>query len=68
MQFVQVQHPNLGTTFVPETRIPHLSDGWSVVEDGKPKPKGDPLRVTAKADTAPTNPEAGGAGNVPQED
>ena len=69
MQFVEVEHKQLGRTFVPESRVPHMSDGWAVVEDGKRKTKGDPKRVTAKADTAPTNPEAGGAGsNVPQED
>lgn len=69
MQFVEVEHSQLGRTFVPESRVPHLSDGWAVVVGGKRKATGDPKRVTQQADTAPTNPEAGGAGsNVPQED
>lgn len=63
MKFVEVEHKQLGRTFVPESRVPHLSDGWAVVTDGKRKTKGDPKRVTQDADTAATNPEAGGAGS-----
>lgn len=32
MRFVTVKHPKLGTTVVPETRVPHLADGWTVVD------------------------------------
>ena len=62
MQFVEVEHKQLGRTYVPETRVKHMADGWAVVEDGKRKTKGDPKKVTRKASTTDTNPEAGGAG------
>lgn len=62
MKFVEVDHPVLGRTFVPESRVQHLGDGWAVVVDGKRKTKGDPKRVTQQATTTDTNPEAGSAG------
>lgn len=68
MQFVEVEHKQLGRTFVPESAIPHMADGWAVVVDGKRKTKGDPKRITAAAETADINPEAGGAGSNVQED
>lgn len=67
MKFVEVEHPKLGRTHVPESRVDHLGDGWAVVEGGRRKTKGDPKRITQQADTADTNPEAGGAG-ASQED
>jgi hypothetical protein len=33
VRFVQVRHPKVGTTVVPETRVPFLADGWALVED-----------------------------------
>lgn len=68
MKFVEVEHSKLGRTFVPESRVPHLPDGWAVVVDGKRKKKGDPQRVTQQASTTETNPEAGGAGTSHQEE
>lgn len=41
MRFVTITHPDLGTTTVPETRVRHLSDGWTVVDEAP---------VTAPAD------------------
>ena len=68
MKFVEVEHKTFGRTYVPETRVQHLGDGWAVVVDGKRKTKGDPKRVTRETSTTETNPEAGGAGITFQED
>lgn len=62
MKFVEVEHKALGRTFVPESRVRHMSEGWAVVVGDKPKSKGDPLRVTQEANTTDSNPEAGSAG------
>lgn len=60
MRFVEIEHSELGQrTFVPETRVPHLGEGWAVVEGDEPKTKGDPKRVT------PTWPPMGAAGAGP---
>lgn len=32
MRFVEIEHPDLGRTRVPESRVPHLSPGWTVVQ------------------------------------
>ncbi len=61
MQFVEVEHSDAGRTSVPESRVQHMADGWAPVKGDKPKTKGDPERVTQKANTAPI-PEAGSAG------
>ena len=67
-KFVEVEHKSLGRTFVPESAVQHMPDGWAVVVDGKPKKTGDPKRVTQAAHITDTNPEAGGAGSTPKED
>jgi hypothetical protein len=46
VRFVTVKHPKLGTTSVPESRVPHLSDGWSVVEPASPAP---PVKRASRA-------------------
>lgn len=32
MGFVTISHPDLGVTTVPESRVKHLSEGWTVVQ------------------------------------
>lgn len=36
MRFVAVEHPDLGRTRVPESRLAHLGDGWEVVDGDRP--------------------------------
>lgn len=41
MRFVEIEHSELSQrTFVPETRVPHLGEGWAVVEGDEPKTSG----------------------------
>ena len=67
-KFVEVEHKQLGRTFVPETRVQHMGDDWAVVVDGKPKRKGDPKRITKAVTTAESNPEAGFAGEPTEQE
>lgn len=39
MRFVEVEHPALGRTVVPESRIAHLNDDWEVVDGDRPEPE-----------------------------
>lgn len=54
MRFVTIRHSKFGTTTVPESRVPHLADGWSVVTDepvkstAKPKKRASRARTTRK--------------------
>jgi hypothetical protein len=51
MRFVTISHPDLGVTSVPESRVAHLSEGWTVVEkqpDTDPAVDDEPVYTPAK--------------------
>jgi hypothetical protein len=49
MGFVTISHPDLGVTTVPESRVKHLSEGWTVV---KPTPVEQPTPAKKRATRA----------------
>jgi hypothetical protein len=46
VKFVEIRHPKLGTTTVPESRVPHLSEGWKVIDD---QPTPEPVKRAPRA-------------------
>lgn len=52
MKFVQIEHPQFGTTTVAEARVPYLSEGWKVV-DGAATPAERPAKPAKRTTRAP---------------
>ena len=42
MKFIEVHHPAIGTTTVPETAVEHLGEGWTVTGEVPETPVSTP--------------------------
>lgn len=43
MKFIEVEHPAIGKTTVPETAVQHLGEGWTVGGEAPAGPTGEAL-------------------------